>query len=114
MASGELPWSLAAPLGRLLPGTDAVSVSGPLDAAAVAALMARAQGRSLVAVVRDPARHPWQADALRVADRTSAAVVVDVGWPTDQPDRPTVRTRGVAPQLLQAAARALAGDTMSG
>ena len=47
--------------------------------------------RSLIAVTR---RHP-------------SAVVVDVGWPTDLDMPCVIRTRGVAPGLLRAAARAL-------
>jgi beta-N-acetylhexosaminidase len=107
MASGELPWSLAEPLGRLVPGTEALAVTGSLDAAGVAA---RAAGRTLVVVVRDPARHAWQAALLDLAARLDGAVVVDVGWPTEvgAVDRPLVRTRGVAPLLLEASAAALA------
>jgi beta-N-acetylhexosaminidase len=105
MASGELPWSLAAPLGELVPGSEALAVRSSDDVGGVAA---RAQGRSLVVVVRDPVRHPWQLDVLTAARAHDQAVVVDVGWPTEAADLPTVRTRGVAPGLLAAAARLLA------
>jgi beta-N-acetylhexosaminidase len=108
MASGELPWSLAEPLAELVPGTEAVAVTPSLDATAVEMLAARAAGRTLVAVVRDPARHAWQAAVLDAARRHGDAVVVDVGWPTEQPDVATIRTRGVAPLLLRAAAQRLA------
>jgi beta-N-acetylhexosaminidase len=105
MASGELPWTLAEPLAALVPGTEALAVhaAGDLDG-----LAERAAGRSLVVVVRDPARHPWQAGALAVARRHPEAVVVDVGWPTEAAVLPTIRTRGVAPVLLRAAAALLA------
>ncbi len=88
MASGELPWSLGTHLSPLLPGT------------------------------RDPARRPTpielphrprpRARRARPASRAVAAcdccaratVVVDCGWPGRPPDRPTIRTRGIAPRLL--------------
>jgi beta-N-acetylhexosaminidase len=102
MASGELPWSLAVPLGRLLPGVEARQVTGATD-------LAVAPDRSLVVVVRDPHRHPWQRALVELARGRRGAVVVDVGWPApDLPD-PLVRTRGIAPALLGAAAAVLAG-----
>jgi beta-N-acetylhexosaminidase len=116
MASGELPWSLAGPLAALLAGTDAVSATGPASALAAAE---RGAGRSLVVVVRDPLRHPWQRDLLRLAAARGDAVIVDVGWPVDnallglstaEMTVPLVRTRGVAPGLLAAAAALLARD----
>jgi beta-N-acetylhexosaminidase len=101
MASGELPWSLAAPLAELLPGVDAVPVAGPGRISA--------DGRSLVVVVRDPLRHVWQRALIDAAAQHPGAVVVDVGWPSEMPDEvPLVRTRGIAPPLLNAAARVLA------
>jgi beta-N-acetylhexosaminidase len=107
MASGELPWSLADQLAPLVPGTDAVAVSGSDDATDLAA---RADGRSLVVVVRDPARHAWQAELLALAASHPQAVVVDVGWPTPLGVAVAlVRTRGIAPGLLAAAAHILAG-----
>ena len=104
MASGELPWSLADRLARLLPDTASVALTGPADVEGIAA---RAVGRSLVVVVRDPARHEWQQPVLAAA-RAHAGVVVDVGWPAGEAWSPTVRTRGVAPGLLEAAAQILA------
>jgi len=107
MASGELPWTLAEPLAALIPGTQALSVAGPDDLAAIAP---RSDGRSLVAVVRDPARHAWQQQVIAVAQARPGAVLVDVGWPAPSaPPLPAVRTRGVAPGLLCAAAAVLAG-----
>jgi beta-N-acetylhexosaminidase len=97
MASGELPWSLAAPLAERIPGTEVQEVTGPTELAV--------GGRSLVVVVRDPNRHPWQWHLVEAARRHPSAVVVDVGWPAELPDEvAVVRTRGVAPGLLTAAA----------
>jgi beta-N-acetylhexosaminidase len=104
MASGPLPWSLAAPLAELVPGTDVLTVE-----AAPADLMQRAAGRSLVLVVRDPQRQTWQQELLAVAARHPSAVVVDAGWPADLNGLPVVRTRGISPGLLTAAARVLSG-----
>jgi beta-N-acetylhexosaminidase len=107
MASGELPWSLAGPLAARIGDVDAVAVTGASD---VASLLDRAAGRSLVLVVRDPHRHPWQCRALEAAAAHHAAVIVDVGWPDPlPPELPLIRTRGVAPGLLAAAADRLAG-----
>lgn len=106
MASGALPWSLAERLSPLLPGTDVLSASGPLEESEV---LGRAAGRSLIVVVRDPSRHGWQQSLIQAARRHPAAVVVDVGWPSEyEPGVPLVRTRGVAPGLLAAAAELLA------
>jgi beta-N-acetylhexosaminidase len=100
MASGELPWSLAAPLAKLIPGTEVVRATGPLDVP---------PSGDLVVVVRDPQRYDWQRALLDLP----AAVVVDVGWPATLPgDVPVVRTRGVAPFLLAAAADLLAGGRL--
>jgi beta-N-acetylhexosaminidase len=102
MASGDLPWSVAAPLAALLPDTEVVAVHSDPDATV---LTRAAAGRDLVVVVRDPDRHAWQQPLLRLP----AAVIVDVGWPSRLPDGiPVIRTRGVAPGLLTAVADALA------
>jgi beta-N-acetylhexosaminidase len=107
MASGELPWTLAEPLAALVRGTQVLTVRGPDDLAAIAP---RSAGRSLVAVVRDPARYPWQQQVVAAAQAHPAAVLVDVGWPgPSAPQLPAIRTRGVAPGLLAAAAAVLAG-----
>jgi beta-N-acetylhexosaminidase len=106
MASGELPWSLADPLARLVRGAETLAVTGPVDPGEI---VGRAGGRTLVAVVRDPARHPWQSAVLDAVEAHNAAVVVDVGWPTIAPQAALLRTRGVSPRLLCAAAQMLAG-----
>jgi beta-N-acetylhexosaminidase len=108
MASGELPWSLGRPLAELVAGTECVAVASAEDVAAVRV----PPDRSIVLVVRDPHRHDWQADAIGRFTGPTTTVVVDVGWPAQTPaDVPTIRTRGVAPALLAAAARVLAGRT---
>jgi beta-N-acetylhexosaminidase len=100
MASGDLPWSVAEPLARRLPGTDHIDVQG---ASSAQELARRGADRRVVLVVRDPVRHAWQLDLLELA-----TVIVDVGWPVELPTRkPSVRTRGVAPGLLDATAAAL-------
>lgn len=107
MASGELPWSLGERLSPLVAGSQTLAVTGAEDAALIAR---RAAGRSLVVVVRDPDRHRWQAGAILAASVHPEAVIVDVGWPASLGGvTPAVRTRGVAPGLLDAAARVLAG-----
>jgi beta-N-acetylhexosaminidase len=117
VATGELAWSVAEPLASLIPGTEAVYVERDVDPFEMAR---RADGRCLVAVVRDVGRHAWQHSvvaAATVAARTGDAVIVDVGWPshieTNASDRrmPVIRTRGISPALLDAAARMLAFPT---
>ena len=111
MASGELPWSLADPLARRLPGAEHLDVHGADDPALAAVrrdtpaqAAQRGHGRDVVLVVRDPLRHRWQLDLL-----DHATVIVDVGWPVDlSTPAPVIRTRGVAPRLLDAAAQLLA------
>ncbi|MGN5380638.1 glycoside hydrolase family 3 protein [Streptomyces lasalocidi] len=79
----QTPWGPAAELRRLLPGTTADSCTGG-DAAAQA--LAAADGRRIVAVVRDEHRHPWMGAAL---DTLLAArpdtIVVEMGLPQSAP-----------------------------
>jgi beta-N-acetylhexosaminidase len=105
MATGELPWSVASRVRALLPRSDSVIVTGPITADE---LRASAAGRGMIAVVRDPIRYPWQRTVIEVAAMHGNAVIVDVGWPADLPDVPVVRTRGIAPGLLDAAVSVLA------
>jgi beta-N-acetylhexosaminidase len=100
MASGELPWSLGDPLATLVAGTEmrCVTEAVPLPG-----------DRDVVLVVRDPQRHAWQQEMLDAVRGHGRAVVVDCGWPAEAPTVPTVRTRGIAPGLLAAAAAVLAG-----
>ncbi|TQK95895.1 beta-N-acetylhexosaminidase [Streptomyces puniciscabiei] len=79
----QTPWGVAAELQRLLPGTASGSFTGEgVGAEALAA----ADGRRIVAVVRDEHRHDWMASAL---DTLLAArpdtVVVEMGLPQAAP-----------------------------
>jgi beta-N-acetylhexosaminidase len=99
MASGELPWSLGLPLADLIAGTEIVRTTEAVHLTG---------DRDLVLVVRDPARATWQQPMIDAAAHHARAVVVDCGWPADIAGVPVIRTRGVAPALLQAAAHTLA------
>ena len=97
MASGELPWSFLDALTLEVPGTQS-AVGTNIGA-----------GRSLVLVVRDPDRHREQCALIDQAAGRPGSVIIDVGWPSHLGvDVPVIRTRGVAPGLLRAAARRLA------
>ena len=92
MATGVLPWSVAERIAAAVPGTDVLLTEGGVPDVS-------ATGRTVVGVIRDPIRYPWQRPLIERAD-----VVVDVGWPADlPPSKPAVRTRGIAPVLLDAA-----------
>jgi beta-N-acetylhexosaminidase len=111
MASGELPWSLAEPLRDRIPDVQLMTVCGQDDPAHLSIDRASV----VVVVVRDPQRHTWQRALLAAAAEHRNAVVVDVGWPTDLPaGMPAIRTRGIAPGLLAAAADALATGPAAG
>lgn len=99
MASGELPWSFGDALAEVLPGIEVVRTTETIDIGTE---------RSLILVVRDPGRAAWQQPMIDAARRHHTAVVVDCGWPADIADVPVVRTRGIAPGLLRAAAHTLA------
>ena len=74
-----------------------------------------AAARGLVCVIRDPSRNPWPRRVIELATEHAAAgepaVLVDVGWPAElagsAADLPIIRTRGIAPGLLAAAAEIL-------
>jgi beta-N-acetylhexosaminidase len=99
MASGRLPWSLGEPLADLIPGTEIVRTDETVELAT---------DRDLVLVVREPERARWQLPMIADAARHPRAVVVDCGWPADIAGVPVMRTRGIAPALLRAAAHTLA------
>jgi beta-N-acetylhexosaminidase len=71
IAAGELAYGLA----ELWPGSTGVRLSERDDPAAVAAA---ANGRPVVLVLRDAARHPWQRD---VAALLPEATVIETGLP---------------------------------
>jgi hypothetical protein len=116
MASGSLPWSLADRIRRLAPDTEALLVEGEIRPDTV---LAGSSGRGLVCVLRDPSRNRWQESVLAAATQHASAgdpvVLVDVGWPARLPEPaaslPIVRTRGIAPSLLDAAAAVLFPQT---
>ncbi|KOV69216.1 glycoside hydrolase family 3 protein [Streptomyces sp. MMG1121] len=102
----QTPWGVAAELERLLPGTTAGSFTG--DGAGTDALTA-ADGRRIVAVVRDEHRHPWMGSALDtlIAAR-SDTVVVEMGLPQAAPRGAThIATYGAARVCGVAAAEAV-------
>jgi beta-N-acetylhexosaminidase len=118
MAGGPLPWSVADRIRDRLPSTEIVIVDGPASIARVAEALAGAADRSLVAVIRDPGRNGWQRAVIDAAlghrREHGDAVLVDVGWPAESVElagMPVVRTRGVAPGLLAAAAELLVPRT---
>ncbi|MEV6054618.1 glycoside hydrolase family 3 N-terminal domain-containing protein [Streptomyces sp. NPDC052107] len=79
----QTPWGVAAELERLLPGTASGSFTGE---GAGSQALAAADGRRIVAVVRDEHRHDWMRSAL---DTLLAArpdtVVVEMGLPQAAP-----------------------------
>ncbi|MEO6501926.1 MAG: glycoside hydrolase family 3 N-terminal domain-containing protein [Jatrophihabitantaceae bacterium] len=106
VATGELPWSLIDELAVLIDGVDGLRVDRAVDGSE---LLRLAEGRSLVVLVRDPDRETWQRQLLDLAAQHPDAVLVDAGWPMPAtPGTPVLRTRGVAPGLLRAAAVTLA------
>jgi beta-N-acetylhexosaminidase len=111
-ATGELDWSFARALSEFEePGRLEVVTDEPQADAALSRLGGTGP---IVLVVRDPQRFPWQRPLIDHAERRPGSVVVDVGWP-EPADRlvaagvSVVRTRGIAPGLLTAAARIVAG-----
>ncbi|MFG2353483.1 glycoside hydrolase family 3 protein [Streptomyces sp. NPDC048521] len=102
----QTPWGVAAELQRLLPGSTSGSFTGT-DAGTAA--LAAADGRRIVAVVRDEHRHHWMGSAL---DTLLAArpdtVVVEMGLP-QAPPRGTlhIATYGAARVCGVAAAEAV-------
>jgi beta-N-acetylhexosaminidase len=103
IAAGEALHGLA----DLLPGAVAVQLrEAPRD---LAALLAEHDGRRLVLVVRDAARHPWQqATVAAVATLRPDAIVVETGLPGHFPDGlASISTYGAGRANLSAAAEAL-------
>ncbi len=105
-ATGALPWALPLPRAR----------RAAVDEDGVGAALARVRAHdgSVVLVVRDPHRLTWQVPLLDAVSGRPGAVVVDVGWPAPlSVDAPLIRTRGIAPVLLAAAARVLSQSSES-
>jgi beta-N-acetylhexosaminidase len=112
----ETPWGVGAPLDDLLPGTTSVRLTaddldGLADPAAPA--LAGAAGRPLVLVVRDVHRHPWLARALvRVLERRSDAIVVEMGVPVTVLGGVHLATYGATRANGLAAAELIAGTSV--
>jgi beta-N-acetylhexosaminidase len=110
MAAGVVPWGLAEPLTRLGVRVTALDFdSPPVD---VVNAVSKAVGKSLVLVVRNLHRHPWQAEtADAVLALRPDAVVVEMGLPACRPAGALayVATHGAARVCGVAAAEALLG-----
>jgi beta-N-acetylhexosaminidase len=79
-AVGRVPWGLPAD-GQVLAGGREVDV---LPTSRVGDLLALAPAAPLVALVREPHRHPWVPALLAsLADARPDLVVVEMGWPGD-------------------------------
>jgi beta-N-acetylhexosaminidase len=105
IAAGVVPWGMAQPLAQRGVHVTPVEVhDGPID---VGELLARAQGQSLVLVVRDLHRHAWQANlADALLARRPDGVVVEMGLPVCRPKgaRSYITTSGAARVCGEAAA----------
>lgn len=118
IAVGDVtPWGVAGMLADRFPGTRTREV-GPQDAAPeqldalLAEVLAGAEGRRLVLVVRDAHRHEWMSATLArlVAARPDAAVV-EMGLPQSQPVGALhIATHGAARVCGLAAVEVLTGQ----
>ena len=112
MASGLLPWGVAAPLAQLGAKVTALEFTAPpvdLDG-----VVEKAVGRSLVLVVRDLHRHQWLAAAAEaLLARRPHTVVVEMGLPACRPAGALsyIATNGSARVCGLAAAERLLGVT---
>jgi beta-N-acetylhexosaminidase len=116
--AAETPWGVYAPLSNLIAGATGVRLTdAQLDGdAAVAETMDTqvwaADGRPVVAVVRDAHRHVWIRNALKhlLAARPDA-VVVEMGVPAGALAPTQICTYGASRACGQAVAELLAGAT---
>ena len=82
MAVGEVPWGVLE--DGVVIGPDRVGDVGPEDAEEP--LLPKTDGTPAVALVRDLHRHAWVAEAVHaLAARRPELVVVEMGWPGEQP-----------------------------
>ena len=98
IAAGDLAYGLA----ELWPGADALRLTSGADAAEV---VRRANGRRVVLVVRDAARHAWQRELVQ---RLPEAIVVETGLPAGA--EAAIDTYGAGRVNLQAAMESLAAS----
>jgi beta-N-acetylhexosaminidase len=108
IAGGVVPWGLAAPLTQL--GARVTSLELDQPPANLDDILQKAAGHSLVLVVRNLHRHPWQAsvaDALLA--RRPDTVIVEMGLPACRPAgaHAYVATHGAARVCGLAAAEVL-------
>jgi beta-N-acetylhexosaminidase len=110
MASGLVPWGLAAPLAQLGTMVTALAFTGPpVD---IEGILTKAVRRSLVLVVRDLHRHQWEAAAAEaLLARRPDTVVVEMGLPACRPAGAVayIATHGSARVCGLAAAERLMG-----
>ena len=95
VAVGPVPWGLPAD-GKVLTEGRQVDV---LPTSRVGDLLALAPAAPLIALVREPHRHPWVPELLSaLADARPDLVVVEMGWPGDAlpPGVTTVLTYGAS------------------
>ena len=95
IAAGDLAYGLA----ELWPGADGIRLTSADDAGDVAR---RADGRPVVLVVRDAARHAWQRELV---ERLPDAIVVETGLPAGRDA--AIETYGAGRVNLEAAIEAL-------
>jgi beta-N-acetylhexosaminidase len=111
IAAGDVPWGLAGPLADI---DSSISCERLADLGDLPAALARAHGRGLVVVVRDPQCDADTAALLAalVAARPDA-VVVDMGWPAETvpvpPAGARITTYGPSRASGDAVARLLTG-----
>jgi beta-N-acetylhexosaminidase len=115
IAAGEALHGLA----DVLP--DAVAVRVGEEPADLASLLAEHEGRRLVVVARDAARHPWQESTVAKARAVRRdLIVVETGIPgdgafgADHGDRPGDRPRSIVTHGGGRANLAAAADALSG
>jgi beta-N-acetylhexosaminidase len=116
IAAGVVPWGVAAPLSRLLPGLERRQTDETASAAGISAHLTAALDRPLIAVVRDAHRHAWVAAQLaELAAARPDLITVETGWPVvDDHGKPSglpgatrVWTYGGSAVSLQAVAELL-------
>ena len=108
IAAGKVSWGMAQPLAeRGVRVTPVEAHDGTVD---LGALLASADGKSLVLVVRDMHRHAWQSGlADTVLARRPDAVVVEMGLPQCRPKgaKAYIATYGAARVCGEAAAEVM-------
>ena len=95
IAVGEVPWGLPE-AGTVLGGTPHVDVD---ETTTVDELLGRAEGRPMVALVREAHRHAWVTERLtQLAAARPDLVSVEMGWPgpSPLPGAATVTTFGAS------------------